>query len=179
MLMSMCVCVSARKTPIIRCHVVLEAVTCQVSSCYLSVTASLLCVCGWLGSLHPNTHICCSSMAWTTARSAIKMTLTVKHNWTQTHFRHFLTLRLDDETSRQLSCSQRVQNLTVNCLRNYENLRKVVDLVFKFWFKNVLPSLHYIPRYKSCLWWGLEKLECESVTVMEVSCQTGRQVAAT
>ena len=41
------------------------------------------------------------------------------------------------------------------------------------------PGVHHFPSYKSCLWWGLEKLECESVTVMEVSCQTGRQVAAT
>lgn len=41
------------------------------------------------------------------------------------------------------------------------------------------PRVHHFPSYKSCLWWGLERLECESVTVMEVSCQTGRQVAAT
>lgn len=41
------------------------------------------------------------------------------------------------------------------------------------------PSTNHLPSYKSCLWWGLEKLECESVTVMEVSCQIGRQVAAT
>lgn len=89
--MSVCVCVSARKTPLIRCHVVLKAVTCQGSSPYLSVTASLFSVCGWLGSALPNTHICCSSTAPTTARSAIKMTLIVKHNATQRHFRRCLS----------------------------------------------------------------------------------------
>lgn len=73
-------CVSGGKTPLIRCHVVLEAVTCQGSSRHLSVTTSLFSVCGWLGSVHLNTHICCSSMAWTTQRSAIKMTLIVKHH---------------------------------------------------------------------------------------------------
>lgn len=31
-------------------------------------------VCGWLGSAHPNTHICSSSVGWTARRSAIKMT---------------------------------------------------------------------------------------------------------
>lgn len=92
MLMSVCMCVSGRKTPLIRCHVVLEAVTCQGSSQYLSVTTCLLSVCGWLGTVHLNTHICCSSMARTTERSAIKMTLTV-NNKIQSHFRSFLTLR--------------------------------------------------------------------------------------
>lgn len=59
-----CACVFlGEKTPLIRCHVVLEAVTCQGSSRYLSVTASLFSVCGWLGSVLLNTHICCSSMA--------------------------------------------------------------------------------------------------------------------
>lgn len=89
-----CVCVSGRKTPLIRCHVVLEAVTCQGSSRYLSVTISLFSVCGWLGTLHLNTHICCSSMAWTTERSAIKMTLIVKQNKIQRCFRGFLLLGL-------------------------------------------------------------------------------------
>lgn len=44
-----CVCVwvfLGGKTPLIRCHVVLEAVTCQGSSRYLSVTAGLFSVCG-------------------------------------------------------------------------------------------------------------------------------------
>lgn len=36
---------SGRKTPLIRCHVVLEAVTCQGSSRYSSVTTSLFSVC--------------------------------------------------------------------------------------------------------------------------------------
>ena len=105
-----CVCVSGRKTPLIRCHVVLEAVTCQGSSRYLSVTTRLLCVCGWLGTLHLNTHSCCSSTARTTERSAIKMTLIVKHNNIQRCFRSFPTLGQGwpDFRSRQLSWSQRV-----------------------------------------------------------------------
>lgn len=84
MLMSMCMCVSGRKTPLIRCHVVLEAVTCQGSSQYLSVTTCPLRVCGWLGTAHPNTHTCCSGMARTTERSAFKMTLIV----TTTKYKH-------------------------------------------------------------------------------------------
>lgn len=95
-----CVCmrVSGRKTPLIRCHVVLEAVTCQGSSRYLSVTTSLFSVCGWLGTVHLNTHICCSSMTWTTERSAVKMTLIVKHNKIQRRLRSFRTLWLHGQT---------------------------------------------------------------------------------
>lgn len=43
----------------------------------------------------------------------------------------------------------------------------------------LLRSSLYRLTCKSCLWWTLKKLECKRVTVMEVSCQTGRQVAAT
>lgn len=96
---SPCVCVSGRKTPLIRCHVVLEAVTCQGSSRYLSVTTSLFSVCGWFGTLHLNTHICCSSVAWTTERSTIKMTPIVKYNKIQRCFRSSLTLGLDGQTA--------------------------------------------------------------------------------
>lgn len=99
-------CFSVRKTSLIRCHVVLEAVTCQGSSHHLSITTGLFSVCAWLGSVHPNTHICCSSMGWTTQRSAIKMTLIVKHNWIQRRFRCFLTLGPGDQTSWQLWCSK-------------------------------------------------------------------------
>lgn len=77
-LMRVPVCVFlGEKTPIIRRCVTIEAVACQGMSCYLSVTASLFSVCRWLGMVSLNTHICCSSMAWTTERSAIKMTLIV------------------------------------------------------------------------------------------------------
>lgn len=96
---SVCVCFSGRKTPLIRCHVVLEAVTCQGPSRYLSVTTSLFSVCGWFGTLHLNTHICCSSVAWTTERSTIKMTPIVKYNKIQRCFRSSLTLGLDGQTA--------------------------------------------------------------------------------
>lgn len=75
--MCVCFCEREKKTPLIRCHVVLKAVTCRGSSAYLSVTASLLRVCGWLGSTLPNTHICCRSDG---RGQDVEMTLIVKHN---------------------------------------------------------------------------------------------------
>lgn len=83
---NVCVGVSARKkekNPLKRCHVVLKAVTCRGSSAYLSVTASLLSVCGCLGSTLPNTHICCRNEQGQDA----EMTLIVKPNARQRRFR--------------------------------------------------------------------------------------------
>lgn len=97
-LVSACVC-SGWKTPLIRCHVVLEAVTCQGSSRYLSVTTRLFNVCRWIGTVHLNTHICCWSMAWTTEGSAIEMTPIVKHNRIQRCFRSLRALGRDGQTS--------------------------------------------------------------------------------
>lgn len=62
-----------------------------------SIAAALLSVCVWLGVMSLNTHICCSSMVQTMARSAIKMTLTVKCNKIRRCFRSFLTLGLNGQ----------------------------------------------------------------------------------
>lgn len=120
----MYMCVSGRKTPLIRCHVVLEAVICQGSSRYLSVTTSLFSVCGWFGTVHLNTHICCSSMTWTTERSAIKMTLIVKHNRIQSCFRRFLTLGLDGQKSESNFSTKLPTKKKKKSLGIYNNYRK-------------------------------------------------------
>lgn len=172
----------------------LKAVTCQGSSRYLSVTASLFSVCGWLGSALPNTHICCWSTAPTAARSAIEMTLIVKHNATQRHFRQclspsgcltrrpFLAIiaqpRRDVETKKFATKFVEEVPIIFGKKAIYFPRRRERDFEFVQVLKRC-PRVHRSPRYKSRLRWGLEKLECESVTVMEVSCQTGRQVAAT
>lgn len=45
-------CRGSQKAALIRCHVALEAVTCQGPSHHLSVTSGLLSVCRWIAAAH-------------------------------------------------------------------------------------------------------------------------------
>lgn len=176
---------------------------CDVSGLVLlSVNAAQLDVCGWLGVMCLDTHICSSSMSRTTERSAIKMTLTVKCNEIQRCFRRFLSLELNDQRSilnnYHVAVEQDMKKWYNTNNKTMQYVKKILIISRKPLF-TVAPANHVaflrssqhnltqskeITFYLSTIFHAMNHV-CDwtlkgwNVTVKEVSYQTGGQVKVT